>query len=71
MSAASTMSAMLSICDSFEDFQTLLNCRTCKPNPKYDLLIKEHHARQEAYAAKLKGLFGVGEIDTPVWRGID
>ena len=69
--AGNAIDAMLSICDSFDDFQTLLKCRTCKPNPKYDLLIKEHHARQEAYAAKLKDLFEFDVIDTPIWKGID
>lgn len=67
--AGNAIDAMLQICDSFEDFMTLVNNRHCKANPKYELLVKEHHARQEAYAAKLKDLFEFDMIDTPIWEG--
>ena len=47
------------ICDSFEDFVTLVNMRRCAPNPKYELIVKEHFAREEAFAAKVQEYFTV------------
>lgn len=61
--AGNAIDAMLQICDNIDDFLTLVECRQCKPNPKYDLIVKEHHARQEAFAEKVKGFFTV-EDDT-------
>lgn len=40
--------AMLQICDTVEDFLSLVHMRQCKSNPKYELIVKEYHARQEA-----------------------
>lgn len=51
--AGNAIDAMLQIY-SVEDFQALVSMRQCAPNPKYDLIVKEHHARQEAFAEKVK-----------------
>lgn len=56
--AGNAVAAMLEILD-YRDFTALVNSRRCAPNPKYELLIKEHHAKQEAYANKMKLLFPV------------
>ena len=52
--AGNAIDAMLQIYDNFDDFLSVLNARQCKPNPKYELLVKEHHARQEAYAERIR-----------------
>ena len=52
---------MLQICDSFDDFLTLVNNRKCAPNPKYELIVKEHEARKEAYSEKVRTFFTVEE----------
>lgn len=52
--AGNAIDAMLQICDDMEDFMTLLHSRHCKPNPKYELLVKEHYARQEAWAVQVR-----------------
>lgn len=39
-----------------DEFTTLLNCRRAKPNPKYQLIVKEHHARLEAFAQRVADL---------------
>lgn len=57
--AGNAVDAMLQCCDTVEDFLTLVKTRTCKPNPKYDLIVKEHHARKEAFAEKVKAYFTV------------
>ena len=57
--AGNAIDAMLQICDSFEDFVTLVNMRRCAPNPKYELIVKEHFAREEAFAAKVQEYFTV------------
>ena len=51
--AGNAIDALLQIY-SVEDFQALVRMRQCAPNPKYDLIVKEHHARQEAFAQKVK-----------------
>ena len=33
--------------------------RRCAPNPKYELIVKEHFAREEAFAAKVQEYFTV------------
>ena len=55
--AGNAIDAMLQIYDNFEDFRTALSMRSCAPNPKYDLIVKEHQARQEAFAEKVKLYF--------------
>lgn len=57
--AGNAIDAMLQVCDSFDDFVTMVNMRKCAPNPKYELIVKEHHARQEAFAQKVKDFFTV------------
>lgn len=57
--AGNAIDAMLQICDTFDDFRTLVSNRQCKPNPKYEFIVKEHYARQEAFAQKIKRLFTV------------
>lgn len=57
--AGNAIAAMLQICDSFDDFLTLVNMRHCQPNPKYDLIVKEHQAHKEAFARKVKDYFTV------------
>lgn len=52
--AGNAIDAMLQIYDNIDDFMSVLNARQCKPNPKYELLVKEHHARLEAFAEKVK-----------------
>lgn len=59
--AGNAIDAMLQICDSVDDFITLVNNRRCAPNPKYDFIVKEHYARQEAFAHKVKSYFTVEE----------
>ena len=57
--AGNAIDAMLQICDCVDDFLTLVSSRRCKPNPKYELIVKEYHARQEAYAQKVQSYFTV------------
>lgn len=59
--AGNAIDAMLQICDSFDDFLTLVNNRRCAPNPKYEFIVKEHEARKEAYAEKVRTFFTVEE----------
>ena len=46
-----------------QDFMTLLHNRQAKPNPKYELIVKAHHARQEAWAKKVRSFFTVEEVN--------
>lgn len=55
--AGNAIDAMLQIYDNFEDFCTAVSMRQCKPNPKYELIVREHEARQEAFAQKVKLYF--------------
>lgn len=57
--AGNAVDAMLQCCDCVEDFLTMVSMRTCKPNPKYELVVKEYHARKEAFAEKVKAYFTV------------
>ena len=57
--AGNAIDAMLQMCDSVDDFLVRLYARRCRPNPKYDLVVKEYHARQEAYAEKVRTYFPV------------
>lgn len=59
--AGNAIDAMLQICDSFDDFVSLVNNRRCAPNPKYELIVKEHQARKEAFADKIQKYFTVEE----------
>lgn len=52
--AGNAIDAMVQICDDMDDFMTLLHSRRCKPNPKYELLVKEYYARQEAWAVQVR-----------------
>lgn len=58
--AGNAIDAMLQIYD-IQDFITLVGNRTCHANPKYDLIVKEYHARQEAWAEKVRSYFTVEE----------
>ena len=57
--AGNAIDAMLQVCDNIDDFITMVHLRQCKPNPKYDLIVKEHRARQEAFAEKVQNHFAV------------
>ena len=57
--AGNAIDAMLQMSDSVDDFLIQLYSRRCKPNPKYDLVVKEYHARQEAFAEKVRQYFTV------------
>lgn len=46
-----------------DDFLLRLSCRTCKPNPKYDLMIKEWHTRQEAYRMRVASMLSDMDAD--------
>ena len=57
--AGNAIDAVLQTCDCVEDFIRMIKCRRCAPNPKYELIVKEHHARQEAFAEKVRQFFTV------------
>lgn len=57
--AGNAIDAVLQMCDSVDDFLKMLYIRRCQPNPKYDLVVKEYHARQEAFAARVREYFPV------------
>lgn len=57
--AGNAIDAMLQIYESVEDFIYALKSRRCQPNPKYDWIVKEHQARQEAFAEKVRQYFAV------------
>ena len=57
--SGNAIDAVLQMCDSVDDFIKRLYIRRCKPNPKYDLVVKEYHARQEAFAEKVRKYFTV------------
>ena len=59
--AGNAIDAMLQIYDSVDTFLSVLSARQCKPNPKYDLLVREHHAREEAYAQRIRQYFNTLE----------
>ena len=56
--AGNAVDAMLQ-CYTVEDFLELVRMRNCKPNPKYELIVKEHQARKEAFAEKVQAFFTV------------
>ena len=57
--AGNAIDAMLQICETVDEFIRMIKCRHCSPNPKYDLIVKEHHARQEAFAERVRQYFTV------------
>ena len=57
--AGNAIDAMLQIYETVDDFIYAVKSRLCQPNPKYDLIVKEHHVKQEAYAAKVRQYFPV------------
>lgn len=44
-----------------DDFLTALNARTCKPNPKYDVILYEHHVRLEAWRNRVSAFLDLQE----------
>ncbi len=60
--AGYAIDAMLQIY-SMEDFVSMVHARTCAENPKYELIIKEYHAKQEAWARKVREYIGVEDDD--------
>lgn len=58
--AGNAIDALLQIY-SVEDFLERVEHRQCQPNPKYEVIVKEYHARQEAWAAKVRSFFTVDE----------
>lgn len=63
--AGNAVDALLKIY-SVEDFLSLVNCRQCKPNPKYDLIVKEYHARQEAFAERVRSYITLEDDDEDI-----
>ena len=59
--AGNAIDAMLQIYETVDDFVIAVKSRRCAPNPKYDLIVKEHHAREEAFAEKVRRWFTVEE----------
>ena len=57
--AGNAIDAMLQIFESVDDFVCAVKSRRCQPNPKYDLIVKEHQAREEAFAEKVRSYFTV------------
>lgn len=57
--AGNAIDAMLQVYESLDDFVYAIKSRRCKPNPKYDLIVKEHQAREEAFAEKVRQYFTV------------
>ena len=57
--AGNAIDTMLQVCETVDEFVRMIKCRRCAPNPKYDLIVKEHHARQEAFAEKVRQYFTV------------
>lgn len=64
--AGNAVDALLKIY-SVEDFLSLVSCRQCKPNPKYDLIVKEYHARQEAFAEKVRNFIILEDDDGDIF----
>lgn len=64
--AGNAIDAMFRICGNVSDFMTLLSSRRCAPNPKYDRLVDEHYARQEAWAAKVRRYIDIEDSPDPV-----
>ena len=48
--AGNAIACMIELSGGIQQFQTLINERVCYPNKKYEILIKEHHAKLEALA---------------------
>lgn len=44
-----------------DDFLSQLEARTCKPNPKYDVILSEHQARMEAWRARVADFLDLEE----------
>jgi len=57
--AGNAIDAMLQIYETVDDFIYAVKARRCQPNPKYELIVKEHQARQEAFAEKVRKYFTV------------
>ena len=57
--AGNDIDDMLQMCDSVDDILVRVYARRCRPNPKYDLVVKEYHARQEAFAEQVRSYFPV------------
>lgn len=51
--AGNAIAAMLEMYE-YRDFIAIINSRPCAPNPKYDLIVKAHHAKQEAFAQRME-----------------
>ena len=54
--AGNAVAAMIDVCGSLDDFFTLIENRSCAPNPKYEIMLKEHHAYLESLARKTAAL---------------
>lgn len=61
--AGNAIDCVLQCCDSFDDFLTLVQGRPCAPNPKYDLIVKEYEARQQAFADTVKLYFSIDDVE--------
>ena len=45
--AGNAIAAMMEVCGSIEEFEAMIDNRTCAPNPKYEIMLREHHAHME------------------------
>ena len=68
--AGNAIAAMLEICGSTDEFERLIAARQCKPNPKYDVILKEHHAKLEAFAARARALIQLDDDLEEVSPGV-
>ncbi len=67
--AGNAIAALIECCESPDDFFTLINGRSCKPNPKYDYMVKEHHAKLEAWAKHVESLLE-DDINIPLFQSV-
>lgn len=45
--AGNAIAAMMEVCGSIEEFEDMIDKRRCARNPKYEIMLKEHHAHME------------------------
>ena len=59
--AGNAIAALMQVCGSLDDFASLIENRTCSPNPKYEIMIREHHAKLELQAREMAAILGDSE----------
>lgn len=65
--AGNAIAAMMEICGSMEEFEAMIENRRCKPNPKYELILREHHAHMEQLRREVAEDLGDDVIDISDW----